>query len=89
MLVVMTAAAGVGSHRSGTNNRIVQFTKDGTFIREWGRKGSGPGEFSEPNTIAIDSQGRLFVGVDAQGNVYGAVVRRQMLERHVRQSEGA
>ena len=24
------------------------------------------------------------VGVDARGNVYGAVVRRQMLERHVR-----
>jgi hypothetical protein len=25
------------------------------------------------------------VGVDAQGNVYGAVVRRQMLEKHVKQ----
>ena len=24
------------------------------------------------------------VGVDADGNVYGAVIRRQMLERHVR-----
>jgi len=24
------------------------------------------------------------LGVDAQGNVYGAVVRRQMLERHVK-----
>jgi sugar lactone lactonase YvrE len=163
------------SHRNGKNNRVVRFSKDGKFIKEWGKKGSGPGEISEPHTIAMDSRGRLFVGdrennriqifdqdgkylaewrqfgrpsgisitsddtiyvtdsesgpdtgahelkgikkgirigsaktghvtafiedmestvadhsgaeglgVDAQGNVYGAVVRRRMLERHVR-----
>jgi len=163
------------SHRTGANNRVVKFAKDGRYLQEWGRKGSAPGEFSEPHTIAIDSRGRLFVGdrennriqifdqqgryldewrqfgrpsgifitrddtiyvadsesgpdtgaheltgirkgirigsardgrvtafiedmestapdhsgaegvgVDAAGNVYGAVVRRQMLERHVR-----
>lgn len=163
------------SHRNGKNNRVVRFTRDGTFVKEWGKKGSGPGEMSEPHTIAIDSRGRLFVGdrennrvvifdqdgtfldqwhqfgrpsgisitrddtiyvtdsesgpdtgarelagikkgirigsartgvvtafiedmestvtdhsgaegvgVDARGNVYGAVVRRQMLERHIR-----
>jgi sugar lactone lactonase YvrE len=162
------------SHRNGKNNRVVRFRKDGTFAKEWGKKGSGPGEISEPHTIALDSRGRVFVGdrennriqifdqdgkwltewrqfgrpsgititsddtiyvtdsesgpdtgahelpgikkgirigsakdgsvrtfiedmestvadhsgaeglgVDAQGNVYGAVVRRQMLERHV------
>ena len=166
------------SHRNGKNNRVVRFTKDGRFVKEWGRKGSGRGEFSEPHTIAIDSRGRLFVGdrennriqifdqngtfldewrqfgrpsgifitkddtiyvadsesgpdtgahelpgikkgirigsakdgtvtafiedaesttpdhsgaegvgVDAQGNVYGAVVRRQMLERHAEDDE--
>lgn len=165
------------SHRNGLNNRVVKFRADGAFVKAWGRKGSGHGEFSEPHTIAIDSRGRLFVGdrennriqifdqdgqfldewrqfgrpsgifiarddtiyvadsesgpdtgahelpgirkgirigsardgtvtafiedlestapdhsgaegvgVDAQGHVYGAVVRRQMLERHVRQS---
>ena len=163
------------SHRNGKNNRVVKFSKDGKYIKEWGKKGSGPGEMSEPHTIAMDSRGRLFVGdrennriqifdqdgryldqwrqfgrpsgifitrddtiyvadsesgpdtgareltgikkgirigsakdgsvtafiedmesttpdhsgaegvgVDAQGNVYGAVVRRQMLERHVK-----
>jgi len=162
------------SHRDGKNNRVLRFAQDGTFVKEWGRKGSGRGEMSEPHTIAMDSRGRLFVGdrennrivifdqdgnmldewrqfgrpsgifiakddtmyvadsesgpdsgahelpgirkgirigsakngsvaafiedaesttpdhsgaegvgVDAQGNVYGAVVRRQMLERHV------
>ena len=163
------------SHRNGKNNRVVKFTKDGRYVKEWGKKGSGRGELSEPHTIAMDSRGRLFVGdrennriqifdqdgnvldewrqfgrpsgiyitrddtiyvadsesgpdtgarelmgikkgirigsakdgsvtafiedmesttpdhsgaegvgVDAQGNVYGAVVRRQMLERHVK-----
>jgi len=163
------------SHRGGLNNRVVKFTRDGKYVKEWGQKGSGRGELSEPHTIAMDSRGRLFVGdrennriqifdqdgtyldewrqfgrpsgifiaaddtiyvtdsesgpdtgahelpgikkgirigsakdgsvtafiedmesttadhsgaegvgVDASGNVYGAVVRRQMLERHVR-----
>jgi sugar lactone lactonase YvrE len=159
------------SGRVPGNNRVVKLSRDGKFIKAWGKPGSGPGEFNAPHTIAIDSQGRLFVGdrnnnriqifdqqgnfiaqwkqfsrpsgiyitkddtiyvadseswgpdnpgwkkgirigsamdgtvkdfiedvestttehsgaegvgVDAQGNVYGAVVRRQMLERFVR-----
>jgi sugar lactone lactonase YvrE len=55
------------SHRNGKNNRVVRFTKEGKFIKEWGKKGSGPGEFSEPHTIAMDSRGRLFVG-DRENN---------------------
>jgi sugar lactone lactonase YvrE len=153
------------------NNRVSKFSKDGKFIKMWGKKGSGPGEFFAPHTIALDSRGRLFVGdrsnnriqifdqegryidtwkqfgrpsgifiakddtmyvadsesfgpdepgwkkgirigsakdgsvkafiedmesttiehsgaegvtVDAEGNVYGAVVRRQMLEKHIK-----
>jgi len=153
------------------NNRISKFSKDGKFIKMWGKKGNGLGEFFAPHTIAIDSRGRLFVGdrsnnriqifdqdgryldtwlqwgrpsgiyigkddtmyvadsesygsdqpgvkkgirigsakdgsikafivdmesttmehsgaegvgVDAQGNVYGAVVRRKMLEKHIK-----
>jgi len=55
------------SHRNGTNNRVVRFTKDGTYVKEWGKKGSGRGELSEPHTIAMDSRGRLFVG-DRENN---------------------
>lgn len=58
------------SHRgetSGMNNRIVHFAADGTFIKEWGKTGTGPGEFSEPHTLAMDSKGRLFVG-DRENN---------------------
>jgi DNA-binding beta-propeller fold protein YncE len=55
------------SHRNGTNNRVVKFRRDGTYVKEWGRKGTAPGEFSEPHTIAMDSRGRLFVG-DRENN---------------------
>ena len=49
-------------HGGNSNARIVKFSKDGKFIKAWGKKGSGPGEFDTPHTLAMDSQGRLFVG---------------------------
>ena len=41
--------------------RIMKFTKDGQFIKEWGGIGSAPGEFRTPHALAFDSRGRLFV----------------------------
>ena len=35
-------------------------------------------------STTIDHSGAEGVGVDAEGNVYGAVVRRQMLEKHIK-----
>jgi DNA-binding beta-propeller fold protein YncE len=43
------------------NNRIVKFSKDGEFIKAWGKTGYAPGEFRMTHSIAIDSQGRVFV----------------------------
>lgn len=48
-------------HRGDSNDRIVKFSKDGRFLKTWGRKGSAPGEFDLPHSLAMDSQGRLFV----------------------------
>ncbi len=49
-------------HDSDGNNRIVKLSPDGTFIKAWGKVGSENGEFRDPHALAMDSQGRLFVG---------------------------
>jgi hypothetical protein len=49
-------------HGGDTNARIVKFSKDGKFIKTWGKKGSAPGEMDGPHTLAMDSRGRLFLG---------------------------
>jgi DNA-binding beta-propeller fold protein YncE len=49
-------------HGDNTNNRVVKFRGDGTFVKAWGRTGYGPGEFRTLHAIAIDARGRVFVG---------------------------
>lgn len=49
-------------HGGQSNARIVKFSADGEFIKSWGRRGTGAGEFETPHALAMDSQGRLFVG---------------------------
>jgi DNA-binding beta-propeller fold protein YncE len=48
-------------HGRDSNARIVKFSRDGKFIKTWGRKGLAPGEFDTPHALAFDSKGRLFV----------------------------
>jgi sugar lactone lactonase YvrE len=50
------------SDAANTSHRIVRFNKDGKYLSEFGKRGSGPGEFMQPHALALDSQGRLFVG---------------------------
>jgi sugar lactone lactonase YvrE len=42
-------------------DRLVWVTRDGRFIKEYGRHGRNPGEFMGPHGLAFDSKGRLFV----------------------------
>ena len=49
-------------HGGNTNARIVKFDKDGKFIKTWGKKGSARASSTFPHALAMDSQGRLFVG---------------------------
>ena len=43
-------------------SEVLKFSKEGAFIKRWGRTGTGPGEFDQPHALAFDSKGRLFVG---------------------------
>ena len=48
-------------HGGDSNARIVKFDKDGHYLKEWGKKGSGPGEFDTPHGLLLDARGRLIV----------------------------
>ena len=48
-------------HDESSNARIVKFSKDGKFLKAWGKHGSAAGEFEVPHALAFDSRGRLFV----------------------------
>jgi len=48
-------------HEVNGNNRVVKLSKDGKFIKAWGKTGYAPGEFRTLHGIAIDSRGRVFV----------------------------
>jgi DNA-binding beta-propeller fold protein YncE len=64
---IFVADGHTGGGTAQGNARIVKFDKNGKFIKAWGKKGMGPGEFDAPHTLAFDSRGRLFVG-DRQNN---------------------
>jgi len=48
-------------HGSTTNARVVVFDKRGRFLRTWGTRGSGPGEFGEPHALVLDARERVIV----------------------------
>lgn len=43
------------------NPRVVKYTRDGKYLLEWGKRGSGPGEFQLPHNLVVDAQGRVYV----------------------------
>src|SRR5439155_12833305 len=44
------------------NSRVVKYSKDGKFITAWGKKGAGQSEFVIPHAVAVDKQGRVYIG---------------------------
>ena len=58
----MTSGQAMAAGReAGLTGRILKYSADGTFIKEWGQIGTMHGEFRTPHAMAFDSQGRLFV----------------------------
>ena len=54
---------------SQVNARIVKFSKNGKYIKEWGMLGTAPGDFNTPHALALDSKGRLFVADRANNRI--------------------
>lgn len=49
------------------NSRVVKYDKDGNWVKEWGKRGTGPGEFHTVHSIATDAKGNVYVG-DRENN---------------------
>jgi streptogramin lyase len=56
---------------------VLKFDRDGNFIKSWGGKGNGPGQFDLPHSLVFDAQGLLYIAdrnnariqvFDADGN---------------------
>ena len=71
----------VDSHGPGGTNRLMKYAPDGTYMETIGETGYAPGQFLEPHALAMDSQGRIFVGdrynnriqiLDTDGNFIAA-----------------
>jgi DNA-binding beta-propeller fold protein YncE len=41
--------------------RVVKFSRDGKYLLEWGKRGTGPGEFGLPHNVVVDTQGLVYV----------------------------
>jgi streptogramin lyase len=42
------------------NARIAKFNSKGVFVKSWGSRGSGPGQFSTVSAIVVDAQGNVY-----------------------------
>ncbi len=51
------------------NARILEYTADGKKVNEWGRAGTGPGEFRLPHSIQIDDRGIIYVADRENGRI--------------------
>ena len=43
------------------NSRVAKVDKDGNWLKSWGDRGTGPGQFHTPHSIAVDAAGKVYV----------------------------
>ncbi len=43
------------------NSRVVKFDKNGRYLKTWGQKGTGPGEFNLPHAVVIDAEDLVYI----------------------------
>ena len=44
------------------NSRVAKYDKNGDWVKSWGDKGTGPGQFRIPHAIVADRDNNLYVG---------------------------
>ena len=56
------------------NGRVVEFTADGKYVRHWGKRGTGDGEFNLVHDVAVDPAGKVYVAdrANERVQVFGA-----------------
>ncbi len=60
--VAWDAAGNIFVSDGYNNKRVVKFDKDGRFLKDFGSRGRGPGQFEDVHTIQVDHQGNVYVG---------------------------
>ncbi len=43
------------------NSRVAKVDRDGEWLKSWGERGTGPGQFHTPHSIAVDARGLVYV----------------------------
>lgn len=43
------------------NSRVAKVDRDGNWLKSWGDRGTGPGQFHTPHSIALDDRGQVYV----------------------------
>ena len=49
--------------------RVIEYDAGGTKLRQWGERGTGPGEFDVVHSIAIGPQGNIYVADRENGRL--------------------
>ena len=44
------------------NSRVAKYERNGDWVKSWGERGTGPGQFNTPHAIAIDRNDNVYVG---------------------------
>ena len=63
------------------NGRIEKFSPTGAFLSIIGTKGNGQGQFAQPNGIAIDRVGNIYVADAGNHRVLKLKLRRNIYRR--------
>lgn len=59
--VYVVQGHGIDAQAGVREPRVLKFAPDGTFIKQWGGLGDGPGEFAVAHSIKIDDNDTLYI----------------------------